>query len=496
MLAENFALNPFRRLVGQTAIYGMSSIVGRLLNYLLVPLYTRIFVPAEYGVVNEMYAYVAFLIVVLTYGMETAFFRYSEQESDRNRVYSTSLISLWVSSLSFIGLAIIFAQPVADMLRYPENSEYVVWFALIIAFDAISSIPLARLRSLNKAKNFAVIKIVNIAVNIGFNLFFLVLCPWLISKGHVEWLTNAVYSKETGIGYIFISNLIASASQLLLLVPVMRGFRYVFDKVLWKKMILYALPLLVFGLAGIVNEMLDRILIKYLLPESIAMYQLGIYSACYKIAIVMSIIIQAFRYAAEPFFFAQANQSNAKELYAKLMNYFVIFLSFVFLCVMIFIDYVQYFIGEEYRSGMAVAPILLMANIFLGIFYNLSIWYKLTNKTIYGAGIAIGGAIITIVLNVLLIPIIGFMGSAWATLICYVAMTIASYILGQKHYPVQYDVFRAILYISVSVLLWISAIYIQLDNTILNLFAKVFLLLFFAGLVYYLEKKPRKQRIN
>ncbi|MBU1721121.1 MAG: oligosaccharide flippase family protein [Bacteroidetes bacterium] len=487
-------MSTFRKLAGQTAIYGLSSIVGRLLNYFLVPLYTRVFVPAEYGVVNEMYAYVSFLIVILMYGMETAFFRYSELSENKNKVYSTTLISVLVSTSFFLILAILFAQPVADILRYPENSEYVVWFAMIISLDAVSSIPLARLRAQNRPRRFAVIKMANIFVNVGFNLFFLVLCPWLKTHGYAEGLLSVVYSENTGIGYIFISNLLASAVQMILLIPDFRGFKYVFDKILWRKMMKYALPLLIFGLAGIINETLDRILIKYMLPENVAMYQLGIYSACYKIAILMTIIIQAFRYAAEPFFFAQASQANAKEVYAKVMNYFIILLSFVFLSVMLFLDYVQYFIGAEYRIGLAVAPILLLANLCLGIFYNLSIWYKITNKTVYGAWIAIGGAAITIILNIILIPEIGYMGSAWATLVCYFGMMIVSWIIGQKHYPVNYNLIKAFAYIGSSIGLWLAASNIQMDNPIGGVAFRAFLLLLFAGLIWALEfrKHPIK----
>jgi len=425
-------LNPFKKLLSQTAIYGLSSVIGRLLNYLLVPLYTRYFLPAEYGVVTELYAYVAFLVIVLTYGLETAFFRFSKKNNDVKVVYSTALISLIVSSVIFVVLMFVCSSSIANWMGYAGHTEYIEWFAIIIALDAVASISFARLREQEKAIRFALVRLVNIFVNIGLNLYFIV-------------------HKEFGIEYIFISNLIASIITLVLLFPEMINSSWRFDKVLWKKMMIYALPLLIAGLAGMTNETIDRILLKHLLPNTeIAASELGLYGAFYKLSIIMTLFIQTFRFAAEPFFFAQEKEGGSRKIYADVMKYFTIIMAVIFLGVTIFYDIIKGFLGSEYHDerGFLVVSILLLANLFLGIYYNLSIWYKLTEKTKYGAYLSIFGAIITLVLNFALIPIIGFVGSAWATLVCYFCMTVASYYLGKRHFPIPYQVGRIGLYLS------------------------------------------------
>jgi O-antigen/teichoic acid export membrane protein len=425
-------LNPLKKLASQTAIYGLSSVIGRLLNYLLVPLYTRYFLPAEYGVVTELYAYVAFLVIVLTYGLETAFFRFSKKDNDVKVVYSTALISLIVSSIIFVVLMFASSPSIASWMGYAGHTEYIEWFAIIIALDAVASISFARLREQDKAIRFALVRLINIFVNIGLNLYFIV-------------------HKEFGIEYIFISNLIASIVALVMLFPEMINSSWRFDKVLWKKMMIYALPLLIAGLAGMTNETIDRILLKHLLPNTeIAASELGLYGAFYKLSIIMTLFIQTFRFAAEPFFFAQEKEGNSKKIYADVMKYFTIVMAIIFLSVTIFYDIIKGFLGSEYHDerGFLVVSILLLANLFLGIYYNLSIWYKLTEKTKYGAYLSIFGAVITLVLNFTLIPIIGFVGSAWATLVCYFSMMVASYFLGKKHFPIPYQVGRIALYLS------------------------------------------------
>lgn len=481
-------MSSIKQLAGQTAIYGLSSIIGRVLAYLLVPIYTRVFIPAEYGIVNEMYAYVSLLIVVLTYGFETGFFRFSEKEENKEKVYSTSLISLLGTSAIFVLFAILFSKPIADLLRYPDNKEYVVWFALIIAFDAFSAIPFAKLRAQNKAKRFAGIKIINIATNLLLNLFFILLCPYLKKHHILEEYVDLIYKGRVGVGYVFISNLISSALTIVLLLPEIIRVNYKFDFELWKRLLRYSLPLLVVGLAGIINETMDRIFIKYLLPEKIALSQVGIYGACYKISIIMTLFIQSFRFAADPFFFSQAKQENAKQVYADVMKYFVIICAFIFLCVMLYIDVVKYFVGKDYYSGLPVVPILLMANMCLGIYYNLSIWYKLTDRTSFGAYISIFGALITVVLNVLWIPVFGFMGSAWATLICYAFMMIVSFFYGQKHYHIHYNLIRILGYIVLALCLYFLSTYVKPVNTLLMYAFNTLLLLLFTGIVLYIEK--------
>lgn len=485
--------NPIKKLAGQTAIYGVSSILGRLLNYLMVPIYVRYFIPEEYGIVNEMYAYVSFLIVILTYGMETAFFRYRELHEDKEKVYSTALISISISSLFFIVLTLLFIGNIARLLEYPNNPEYVVWFVFIIALDAMSAIPFAKLRALNKARRFAIIKLINIGSNIFFNIFFIVLCPYFHQFQHegLQAFLQFVYNPAIGVGYIFISNLISSVVTIALLLPEYLTFRFAFDKKLWKQMIVYALPLLVVGLAGVTNETFSRILIKYLLPENIAMRELGIFGACYKVSIIMTIFIQAFRYASEPFFFAQAKKDDARIIYADVMKYFVIICSFIFLAVMLFIDVVKYFVGSKgsaYHEGLDVVPILLLANMFLGIFFNLSIWYKLTGQTRFGALLTVYGAVITVVLNFWLIPLFSYHGSAWVTLICYFTMSVFSLLLGQKHYPIPYQTLRIFIIIAVAVILYILNLYVYFDNIWLKYALSIIFLFGYLFFIVYIEK--------
>ncbi len=455
-------MNPLRRLAGQTAIYGLSSIVGRLINFLLVPLYTRVFLPGEYGVVTIMYTYVAVLLIVLTYGMETAYFRFSEQHPEqKNRVFSTTFLPILFTSTLFIFFVVIWRQSLAEVMRYPDNVEYIVWIGLIIGMDALAAIPFARLRAENKPLRFVVIRLAGIAVNISLVLFFLLLCPWLMENAGdtVRQYVAYIYKPEIGVGYVFIANLIASAITLLLLSPVMRQARIKPDPVLLRKMLIYALPLLVAGLAGWINEALDKLLLKFILPEETAMSQVGIYGAVYKLSIMMTIFIQAFRFAAEPFFFAQAKQQDAKNTYAKVMNYFVIACLVIFLGITLFMDVVKHFIGPQYHEGLIVVPILLLANLFLGIYFNLSIWYKLTGKTYYGAWFSVVGAVITILLNLWWIPIVGYYGSAWATFICYLLLAILSYLFGQRHYKIPYQVIRILLMISFAVLIFLVSFF-------------------------------------
>ena len=480
-------MNPLKKLASQTAIYGLSSVVGRLLNYLLVPLYTRYFIPEEYGVVTELYAYVAFLVIVLTYGLETAFFRFSQKENNNRIVYSTSLISLIFTSLLFIFFMFSFSENISALIGYPTNQEYVKWFALIIGLDAISSISFAKLRALNKATRFALIRLVNIFINIGLNLFFIIYCPYVIENDLQSLnFVNSVYSQSVGVGYIFIANLIASVVTIFMLLPEMINSVWIFDKKLWKKMMIYASPLLLAGLAGMTNETIDRILLKYLLPENInSAREIGLYGAFYKLSVIMILFIQTFRFAAEPFFFSQERQVNAKKIYADVMKFFVIVLAFIFLLVTTFYNFFINFLGSDYHDerGFLVVSILLLANFFLGIYYNLSIWYKLTEKTIYGAALAVFGATITVILNFILIPYIGFVGSAVATLICYFSMMIASFILARKHYPIPYNFSRILLYFSLMI-----SIFIILYCTSFTLLIDVLFILVYLLIVYVLEK--------
>lgn len=491
--------NPLKKLAGQTAIYGLTSIVGRLLNWFLVPVYLGVakFTTDQYGIITEMYSYVAFLVVFLTYGMETAFFRFSTQEEyNQKRVYSTIIYSLFTTSFLFIAAAFLFDQPIANWLKYPNNTEFVTWFALIVGLDAISSIPMAKLRAENKPVKFAGINFANILVNIGLNLFFLAYCLPLYKSGETNWLIKTFYNPEIGVGYVFISNLVASSVKFLLLLPGMIEARYGFEFSMLKKMFIYALPLLIFGLAGIINETIDRIMLKRMLydvlGEKETLSQLGIYGACYKISIIITLFIQAFRYAAEPFFFAHEKEKDAKEIYSKVMTYFVIVCATIFLGVMLFMDVVKYFIpNSAFWVGLKVVPVLLLANITLGIYYNQSIWYKLSGKTKYGAYIGLFGALITIGLNFIWIPEYGYMGSAWATLVCYSSMMVLSFILSRKHYPIKYNLFKVFLYLGVVLGIYFFTTYLALPAGVEKYGLHTLVIIAFLALVYFIER-PKK----
>jgi len=486
-------VNPLKKLLGQTAIYGLSSIVGRLLNYLLVPLYTRYFTTSEYGDVTLLYAYAAFLLIILSYGIETAFFRFSQREPNKRVVYSTALISLLISSSLFVGFIYFNAQSIANTLSFGQHPEYIQYFAFIIGLDTLSSISFAKLRELNQATRFALIRLLNIFINIGLNLFFIIYCPFAINNNlpTAEFI-QSIYSPSIGIGYIFIANLISSVVTILMLVPEMSKSLWRFDKALWRKMMVYALPLMVAGLAGITNETIDRILLQYLLPADISASEIGLYSAFYKLSIIMTLFVQTFRFAAEPFFFSQERERNAKQVYAQVMKYFSIVTAFIFLSVMIYYDLVKQFIGTSFHDerGATIVPILLLANLFLGLYYNLSVWYKLTEKTSYGAYMSLFGAAITIVLNLVLIPYFGFVGSAWATLCCYFLMALCSYFLGQKYYPIPYPLGRIAMYFGLVLGFYFLSAYLSLGMAI-----NTFFLIVYIVVVYVLEK-PKKRVIS
>jgi O-antigen/teichoic acid export membrane protein len=473
-------VSSIKQLAGQTAVYGLSSIIGRLLNYLLVPFYTRIFSAGEYGVVSELFAWVGLLTVLYTYGMETSFFHFANKIKDPGKVYNTGVTSLFVSSLLLSGFAFLFSGSIADALQYSKHPEYIRWFSLIIFFDTLATLPFARLRRENKALRFAAVRLANIFINIFFNIFFLVLCPvWIKDKGLLHNLASLVYSPAIGVGYVFISNLIASMITLLILIPQFKDYRFQADKKLLKEMLLYGFPLLIGGMAGMVNETFDRAVYKFLAPDSSrAMHELGIYAACYKLSIIMTLFIQTFRYAAEPFFFSHYSKDGNKEVYARIMNYFIIACSFIFVVVMLFMDIFKLFIGENFRSGLHVVPVLLMANLFLGVFFNLSVWYKLTGQTRYGAYFSIAGAIITIVLLFIMVPRMGYTGAAWATLICYASMMLMSYFAGQKNYPIPYDLRKMFFYPVMALL-----IYFAMEGAVLLIKPEMFLKFLIAGLL-------------
>lgn len=438
--------NPLKSLVKQTAVYGLSSIIGRLLNYLLVPLYTHlIFETHEYGVVTLMYSYVAFLLVLLTYGMETAFFRfYQNKPESKNQVLGTTLYSLIFTSSLFVIAAISFRMPVSEALGFSGNAYFITLMALTVGLDAITAIPFALLRAENKALKFATLKFINIGVNIGLNLFFFLLCPWLLNHGpeSLRVFTDLIYNPEIGVGYVFIANLAATSVTFLLMVPAVLARKSSFSLILIRSMLVYALPLMVAGLAGIANDSMGKIMLSQLLPAADAMSQLGIYGASYKIAILVTLFIQAYRLAADPFFFSNASKPDAPELYGRVMKYFVVVCAFIFLFVTQFIGIIQHFVGAAFRDGLGVVPILLLANILLGVYFNLSVWYKLSGKTHYGIYISLAGVLAAFALNMILIPQIGFYGAAWATAAGYGVMALLAYLTGTKNLPIPYDLLR------------------------------------------------------
>lgn len=475
--------NPIRKLAGQTAIYGLSSIVGRLLNYLLVPLYTYKFADAaDYGVVSELYAWVAFLVVLLTFGMETAYFRFRKETYDEKEVFKSGFFTLFIINITFLIFIFLFNQPIANAMLFSEHPEYIVLLSLIVVIDGVSALPLARLRAEEKALRFAGINFAAILVNIILNLVFL-----LILFDPAE--------PEKGVFYILLANLISSAIKPIILIKDFLGLSFRPNWQLVSGMLVYALPLVIAGFAGIINETLDRILLKHLLittDPSGLMYaeaQVGIYSACYKLAMLVTIIIQAFRYAAEPFFFAQNKNENKKQIYVKVMNYFIGFLCLVFLGVTMNIEVLKYFIqNETYWEGLGVVPILLVANIFLGIYYNQSIWYKLSNKTKFGALISITGAILTIVLNVVFIPKYGYWASAWATLAVYGFQMVLSYILGQRHYPIPYNLGKFGVFMIANFCIYYFFSRINFEWETINFLVKNSGVLLFLALFFVIEK--------
>lgn len=449
-------------LVKDTAIYGLSSIVGRFLNWLLVPLYTNVFPVGEYGVVTYVYNVVALAMVVLTYGMETGFFRFANHErwKDPIEVYSTSLMSLAVSSAAFVLLVAVFINPVTALMHCQGHPSYVLIMAACVAMDAFMAIPYSYLRFRKRPFRFATLRLFNIGLNIGLNVFFILLCPWLYD--HVPASVSWFYDPSFGIGYIFLSNLIASAVNLLMMWPELHGFKWSFNSRLWSEMLRYSAPLLVLGIAGIMNQTIGTLIYPDLVsdPES-AMYGIGIYGANYKIAVLLLVFLQAFRFAYEPFIFSRSKEAGETKFqaYRDAMKYFVVFALFIFLGVMFYLDFIRHFINARYFSGLKIVPVIMMGELFFGVFFNLSVWYKLTDRTVWGMYFSLFGLAITVGLNILLVPHIEYMGCAIATFASYGSMMLASYLIGNRIYPIGYPVRRILLYFSIAMILYVAGIY-------------------------------------
>jgi len=439
-------MSSIKKLAGQTLWYGLSNVAARFLNYLLTFLHVRLFFTSEFGDVSLFYASAALLSIVFTYGMETAFFRFVQNEKNKGSVYSTGFISLLFSTLLLTLLIILYRQPFADLMDISDHPEWITWLALILAADALAALPFAILRQQNKPKKYALIKVASILLTIGLQIFFFFIYP--------KWTDTTV-----DFSYVFLSNLIASIATLVFLSKEISFIQWKFDKRLWKEMMIYALPLIIVGFGGMINETIDRFLLKeyFVGTSEEAKSAIGIYSANYKLAILIVLFIQAFRMGAEPFFFQQSGDKNAPRTYARVMKFFVLACCLCFLFIVLFLDLWKGLITSkhpEYGLGIMVVPILALSKVFLGIYYNLSIWYKLTDRNTYGAIITLIGAAITIIVNILLIPHIGYFGSAIATFLCYSFMMGTSYWLGQKFYPIPYAWRKLVAYIMISVLLF------------------------------------------
>lgn len=427
----------FKKLFKQTFIYGLATVLPRILSVILVPLYVEVLLPEEYGVYASLMAFLILGNVLLSYGMETAFFRFvTKGSTNQKEVQSTTLTSLTVSALIFLAITLLFRNSLAEIADF--KIEYVTYGLWILALDALVVLPFVWFRVNERPMRYAIIKILNVCINLALNLFFFLLLPKLAVSGSI-WET--IWNSENKVAYVFIANLVASAITLLMVLQLYLKIGFGFNRVIWRQMMKYAIPVLIAGIAFSVNEAFDRILLKYLLPENIAEVQVGLYSACYKLGMFMTLFVMAFRLGIEPFFFNYSDQSNAKVTYAAITKYFTLFGCLILLVVIIYIDVFKRILipNSQYWEALKIVPLILLANLFLGIYHNLSVWYKVTDRTKYGAYISVFSAVVTLVLNYVLIPYIGYMGSAIATLAAYGSMMVLSYLYGRKYYDVPYD---------------------------------------------------------
>ena len=474
-----------KKLLGETAVYGLSSIVGRFLNWMLVPVYTRVLVrTSDYGIVTNLYGWTALMLVILTYGMETGFFRFINKEPDPKRVYGTILTSLAATSSLFILAVALFLNPVSAAMGYSEYKEFVMMLAVIVAIDAFCAVPFANLRHRQKALRFAAIKIISIAINIGLNLFFLIAAPWLSKNGFS--LVDLIWSPGLEIRYVFVSNVVSSAFTLLALSPDFL-FRWTFDAKLMKRIFAYSFPILLFGIAGIFNQTADKILFPYLFSDPAeANSQLGIYGACFKITVIMVMSLQAFRYAYEPFVF-RYKKGDDTSIYVDVMHYFLLFSLMVFLGVTFYLDIFKHLIGSAYFAGLAVVPIVMLGELFFGVYSNLSIWYKLTDRTKWGSYFSLVACIITVLIIVIFVPRFGFMACAWASFFSNFIVMAASYFIGQKYFPIAYRVKSGVFYFALAMILWGVSSWMPVEGNIMSYLVKTLLIAFFTALILVRE---------
>ena len=451
-----------KSLTKDTAIYGLSSIIGRFLNYLLVPLYTDAITKASggYGVITNIYAYTALLLVILTYGMETTFFRFANKsEEDPKKVYATILLSVGTTSLLFVIFVFIFLSPISSAMGYADHPSYIWVMAMVVAIDAFQCIPFAYLRYQKRPIKFAALKLLFVVLNITLNLVFFLLLPALY-KTHPDVIGH-IYDPSVGAGYAFYINLACTAPITFFFYKELTGFKYTFDKQLMRRMMRYSWPILVLGIAGILNQTADKIMFPYIYKGNDAHAQLGIYGAASKIAMIMAMITQAFRYAYEPFVFGKAEDKNNRETYAKAMKYFLIFTLLAFLVVVGYMDILRYIIHRDYWEGLQVVPIVMAAEIMMGVYFNLSFWYKLIDKTIWGAYFSGIGCIVLVAINIIFVPRYGYMACAWAGFAGYATAMTLSYIIGQKKYPIAYPLGSIAIYVAITVLFYAVMTYVN-----------------------------------
>ena len=458
-----------KSLAKDTAIYGVSSIVGRFLNYLLVPIYT-ISMPAStggYGVITNMYAITALLLVLLTCGMETGFFRFANKgDDDPIRVYSTTLLTVGSISLSFLAVCLLFLKPIAGVMGYEEHPWYLGMMLIVIAMDAIQAIPFAYLRYKNRPIKFADLKMLFIFASIALNIVYF------------------VFMKGTDVGAAFLINLICTSLVMVCLISELRGFRYTLDRDLVKRMFRYSFPILILGIAGILNQVVDKIIFPFVYPdEAEAAVQLGIYGATSKIAMIMAMFTQAFRFAYEPFVFGKSREKDNRQMYAQAMKFFIIFTLLAFLAVMFYLDILRYVIGRDYWEGLKVVPIVMAAEMFMGVYFNLSFWYKLTDETKWGAYFSITACTIVILMNVFLIPVYGYVACAWAGFTGYAVAMLLSYFVGQKKYPINYDLKSIGGYVLLALVIYAVGEWMPLENTVLRLLFRTVLLAVFIAYI-------------
>ena len=478
----------FKKLFKQTFIYGLATVLPRMLSFILVPIYTKVMPPGSYGEVTLIFSWFAIFNVILAYGMETTFFRFFNGDDDKNKVVTTALISLTFSTLLFTILALLFQNQMVELLNIEER--YIKYVIFILALDALAIIPFAWLRANERPMRYAMVKTVNVALNLGLNIFFLLLLPGL-ADGNPESLLNAIYIPDFEISYIFISNLIASGITLLMMGRLYGKRPYTFDKALWLKMLKYGMPVMIAGIAFTINEVFDRVLLAELLPQDIAKSEMGKYSACYKLALFMTLFATAFRLGIEPFFFSHSSSDHPQRAYAQITNYFVVLGSVILLAVVVFADVLKviFIQNPAYWDAMPIVPVIVLASFCLGIYHNLSVWYKVTDRTQFGAYISMIGALITISINYLFIPVWGYYASALATLAAYGSMMLISYFFGRKFYPIPYNFRKITFYLGISVLFAFLAFYVFNRNLIIG----SALLLVFLILLYKMENETLKR---